>query len=132
MRLVYQRFGAAPERPGIGPFSSTEAAVPAVSGERGRKRAVVGEPRQLAREREHEVGARVRGRRLAPPVAQLARLAALVPEPRVNLTRYHGVFAPNSAHRAQVTKARRGKGGGAQAERGLIGRSKNSRGKYES
>jgi hypothetical protein len=25
----------------------------------------------------------------------LARLAALVPRPRANLTRYHGVFAPN-------------------------------------
>jgi hypothetical protein len=39
-----------------------------------------------------------------------ARLAALVPKPRVNLTRFHGVFAPNSQHRAQVTPARRGKG----------------------
>jgi hypothetical protein len=27
----------------------------------------------------------------------------------VNLTRYHGVFAPNSAHRALVTRAGRGK-----------------------
>ena len=26
----------------------------------------------------------------------MARLAALVPRPRANLTRYHGVFAPNS------------------------------------
>ena len=33
------------------------------------------------------------------PLDFLARLAALVPRPRVNLTRYHGVFAPNSAHR---------------------------------
>jgi hypothetical protein len=40
----------------------------------------------------------------------LARLAALVPRPRVNLTRYHGVFAPNSAHRASVTRAGRDKG----------------------
>jgi hypothetical protein len=40
----------------------------------------------------------------------LAKLAALVPRPRVNLTRYHGVFAPNSAHRALVTKAGRGRG----------------------
>ena len=39
----------------------------------------------------------------------LARLAALVPRPRVNLTRYHGVFAPNSAHRALFTRAGRGK-----------------------
>jgi hypothetical protein len=39
-----------------------------------------------------------------------AKLAALVPKPRVNLTRYHGVFAPNSKHRVWVTPARRGKG----------------------
>lgn len=38
------------------------------------------------------------------------RLVALVPKPRVNLTRFHGVFAPNSAHRAQVTPSKRGKG----------------------
>lgn len=44
------------------------------------------------------------------PLDFLAKLAALVPRPRVNLTRYHGVFAPNSAHRALVTKAGRGKG----------------------
>ena len=41
----------------------------------------------------------------------IARLAALVPKPRVNLTRLHGVFAPNSKHRAQVTPAKRGRGG---------------------
>ena len=28
----------------------------------------------------------------------------------VNLTRFHGVFAPNSKHRARVTPAKRGKG----------------------
>ncbi len=44
------------------------------------------------------------------PVDFIAKLAALVPRPRVNLTRYHGVFAPNSKHRALVTPARRGKG----------------------
>ena len=43
------------------------------------------------------------------PVDFIARLAALVPKPRVNLTRYHGVFAPNSHAREQVTPARRGK-----------------------
>jgi hypothetical protein len=37
-------------------------------------------------------------------------LAALVPKPRVNLTRFHGVFAPNSNFRAFVTPAKRGKG----------------------
>jgi hypothetical protein len=44
------------------------------------------------------------------PLDFIARLAALVPKPRVNLTRFHGVFAPNSKHRVQVTPARRGKG----------------------
>ncbi len=42
-------------------------------------------------------------------------LVALVPKPRVNLTRFHGVFAPNSKHRVQVTPARRGKGSNPQA-----------------
>lgn len=45
------------------------------------------------------------------PLDFIAKLAALVPRPRVNLTRYHGVFAPNSKHRALVTPAQRGKGG---------------------
>jgi hypothetical protein len=28
------------------------------------------------------------------PLDFIARLASLVPSPRVNLTRYHGIFAP--------------------------------------
>jgi len=44
------------------------------------------------------------------PLDFIAKLAALVPRPRVNLTRFHGVFAPNSKHRIQVTPAKRGKG----------------------
>ncbi len=44
------------------------------------------------------------------PLDFLARLAALVPKPRVNLTRFHGVFAPNSKHRIKITPAKRGKG----------------------
>ena len=36
----------------------------------------------------------------------IARLAALAPKPRVNLTRFHGVSAPNSRHRALVTPAK--------------------------
>ena len=44
------------------------------------------------------------------PLDFVARLAALVPKPRVNLTRFNGVFAPNSKHRALVTLARRGRG----------------------
>jgi len=49
------------------------------------------------------------------PLDFIARLAALVPKPRVNLTRFHGVFAPNSKHRALVTSAKRGKGSKAKA-----------------
>ena len=37
------------------------------------------------------------------PLDFIARLAALVPKPRFHLTRYHGVFAPNSKHRGIVT-----------------------------
>jgi hypothetical protein len=59
------------------------------------------------------------------PLDFVARLAALVPRPRVNLTRYHGVLAPNHRWRAQVTPAGRGrrKGKGtAQPERRAIER----------
>ena len=44
------------------------------------------------------------------PVDFIARLAALVPKPRVNLTRYHGVLAPNHRWRGKITPAHRGKG----------------------
>jgi hypothetical protein len=47
------------------------------------------------------------------PLDFIARLAALVPKPRVNLTRVHGVFAPNSGLRARVTP-----GGSARLSRG--------------
>ena len=40
------------------------------------------------------------------PVDFIARLAALVPKLRVNLTRYHGVLAPNHRWRGLVTPAR--------------------------
>lgn len=40
----------------------------------------------------------------------MARLAALVPPPRMHLTRVHGVFAPHSKLRAIVTPAHRGVG----------------------
>ncbi|MCH8913960.1 MAG: transposase [Planctomycetes bacterium] len=36
------------------------------------------------------------------PLAFMARLAALVPRPRANLIRYHGVFAPNFKHRKLI------------------------------
>jgi hypothetical protein len=47
------------------------------------------------------------------PLDFIARLAALVPKPRVNLTRFHGVFAPNSSLRSKVTP-----GGRARRRRG--------------
>ena len=56
------------------------------------------------------------------PLDFIARLAALVPKPRVNLTRFHGVFAPNSKHRVHVTPARRGKGIRHSMERQDTGR----------
>jgi hypothetical protein len=48
------------------------------------------------------------------PLDFITRLAALVPRPGVNLTRFHGVFAPNSKHRALVTPANRGRGNKAR------------------
>lgn len=45
------------------------------------------------------------------PVDFISKLAALVPKPRVNLTRYYGVLAPNSKSRIKITPAKRGKGG---------------------
>ena len=52
---------------------------------------------------------------LLDPVDFIARLAALVPKPRVNLARYHGVFAPNSPQRGEVTPGKRGRRVGAQS-----------------
>jgi Putative transposase len=52
------------------------------------------------------------------PLDLMARLAALVPPPRMHLTRYHGVLAPHSKLRAAVTPAARGKGKKPQAEEG--------------
>ncbi len=43
------------------------------------------------------------------PVELIAKLAALVPPPRAHLTRFHGIFAPNAALRAQLTSSGRGK-----------------------
>ena len=36
------------------------------------------------------------------PEELLEKLAALVPPPRLNLVRYHGVLAPNAADRGQI------------------------------
>jgi hypothetical protein len=50
------------------------------------------------------------------------RLAALVPSPGVNLTRYHGVFAPNHRLRAQIVPSGRGRGGRTAAPGGVTKR----------
>jgi hypothetical protein len=50
------------------------------------------------------------------PLDLMARLAALVPLPRMHLTRHHGVFAPHSRLRAAVTPAGRGRGSKPQTE----------------
>jgi len=46
---------------------------------------------------------------LFEPLDFVARLAALIPKPRINLIRYHGLFASHHTLRAQVTPARRGR-----------------------
>jgi hypothetical protein len=55
-----------------------------------------------------------------PPTWSLSRWISsrawpLVPKPRVNLTRFDGVFAPNSTLRAQITPARCGRYAGNDA-----------------
>ena len=43
------------------------------------------------------------------PLDFMAKLAALVPRPRTNLTRFYGVLAPNSRYRDRVTPVSSGK-----------------------
>ena len=43
------------------------------------------------------------------PLDFIGKLVALIPPPRLNLTRFYGVFAPNSNLRAQITASQRGK-----------------------
>jgi hypothetical protein len=40
---------------------------------------------------------------LFDPLDFISKLAALIPVPRANLTRFHGVFAPNSRYRTAIT-----------------------------
>ena len=42
---------------------------------------------------------------LLSPLELIEKLAALVPPPRLNLLRYHGLLAPNARHRNQVVPA---------------------------
>ena len=50
------------------------------------------------------------------PLDFLARLAALVPRPRGNLVRYHGILAPNARHRSRVVPATPGRRRRSQAQ----------------
>jgi hypothetical protein len=50
------------------------------------------------------------------PVDFIATLAALIPPSRAHLTRFHGIFAPNSSLRAQLTPSGRGKKSATDAE----------------
>ncbi len=47
--------------------------------------------------------------RVFTPLDFIGKLVALIPPPLINLTRFFGVFAPNSNLRAQVTASQRGK-----------------------
>ncbi len=51
----------------------------------------------------------------------MAKLTTLVPKPRVNLMRYHGVLALNSKHRINVTPAKRDKAANKQDLNGKKG-----------
>jgi hypothetical protein len=51
------------------------------------------------------------------PLDFIARLAALVPKPRVNLMCFHGGFAPKCKYRARVTPAKSFRGGERLAQR---------------
>jgi hypothetical protein len=58
----------------------------------------------------HALRARLRRFEIAPgdfvePLGFMARLAALVPRPRIHLVRFHGLFAPNARHRRLVVPA---------------------------
>jgi hypothetical protein len=37
----------------------------------------------------------------------IARLVALIPPPKMNMIRYHGVFAPNFKHRNKIVPAKK-------------------------
>ena len=50
------------------------------------------------------------------PLDFMARLAALIPRPRMNLTRFCGVFAPNAKLRKQVVPGKRNQADTASAQ----------------
>ena len=50
------------------------------------------------------------------PLDFIAKLAALAPKPRVNLTRFYGVFAPNRKYGVDVTRAKQVKSNPVQSQ----------------
>ena len=50
------------------------------------------------------------------PIDFIGKLTALVPPPKLNLTRFYGVFVPNANVRAEVTASQRGKNSPLLAE----------------
>jgi len=56
------------------------------------------------------------------PLDFMARLAALIPNPQVNLTRYHGVFAPNHRLRSAIVPGREVPGPSREGQGGQIPR----------
>jgi hypothetical protein len=56
------------------------------------------------------------------PMDFMARLAALIPCPQVNLTRYHGVFAPNHRLRSVIVPGREVSGPPSEGQGGQIPR----------
>ena len=55
------------------------------------------------------------------PLELMQKLAALVPRPWINLTRYHGVLAPNAKWRSRIVPASRTDNEGAEKRGGHIG-----------
>ncbi|WP_246261117.1 transposase [Alteromonas ponticola] len=50
------------------------------------------------------------------PIDFISKITALVPPPRLNLTRYYGVLAPNANVRAEITASQRGRNSPRLAE----------------
>ena len=44
------------------------------------------------------------------PLDFISKLASLIPPPRIHLTRFHGLYAPNAKYRRLITPSKRGKG----------------------
>ena len=44
------------------------------------------------------------------PLDFISKLASLIPPPRIHLTRFHGLYAPNAKYRRLITPSKRGNG----------------------